>query len=154
MRLAEGESVVSLICVQGQHDVLTATANGFGKRTPLDEFPKKGRGTQGVIAIQTTERNGQLVSAIQVEETQQVMLISDQGTLVRTRVGEIARVGRNTQGVTLIRLGKGEQLVNVEAVPAEDEEELVIDDSPESHGEPEPGLFGEGTSNNTEVPDA
>jgi DNA gyrase subunit A len=82
------------------------------------------------------------------------MLISDQGTLVRTRVGEIARVGRNTQGVTLIRLGKGEQLVNVEAVPAEDEEELVIDDSPESHGEPEPGLFGEGTSNNTEVPDA
>ncbi len=123
MRLAEGESVVSLICVQGQHDVLTATANGFGKRTPLDEFPKKGRGTQGVIAIQTTERNGQLVSAIQVEETQQVMLISDQGTLVRTRVGEIARVGRNTQGVTLIRLGKGEQLVSVEAVPAEEEEE-------------------------------
>ena len=122
MRLAEGESVVSLICVQGEHDVLTATANGFGKRTPLEEFPKKGRGTQGVIAIQTTERNGQLVSAIQVEETQQVMLISDQGTLVRTRVGEIARVGRNTQGVTLIRLGKGEQLVSVEAVPAEEEE--------------------------------
>lgn len=127
MRLAEGESVVSLICVQGQHDVLTATANGYGKRTPLDEFPKKGRGTQGVIAIQTTERNGQLVSAIQVEETQQVMLISDQGTLVRTRVGEIARVGRNTQGVTLIRLGKGEQLVNVEAVPAEDEEEAELE---------------------------
>ena len=127
MRLAEGESVVSLICVQGEHDVLTATANGFGKRTPLDEFPKKGRGTQGVIAIQTTERNGQLVSAIQVEETQQVMLISDQGTLVRTRVGEIARVGRNTQGVTLIRLGKGEQLVNVEAVPAEEEEEAELE---------------------------
>ncbi len=127
MRLAEGESVVSLICVQGQHDVLTATANGFGKRTPLDEFPKKGRGTQGVIAIQTTERNGQLVSAIQVEETQQVMLISDQGTLVRTRVGEIARVGRNTQGVTLIRLGKGEQLVNVEAVPAEEEDEAELE---------------------------
>jgi DNA gyrase subunit A len=123
MRLAEGESVVSLICVQGEHDVLTATANGFGKRTPLEDFPKKGRGTQGVIAIQTTERNGQLVSAIQVEETQQVMLISDQGTLVRTRVGEIARVGRNTQGVTLIRLGKGEQLVSVEAVPAEEEDE-------------------------------
>jgi len=127
MRLAEGESVVSLICVQGQHDVLTATANGYGKRTPLDEFPKKGRGTQGVIAIQTTERNGQLVSAIQVEETQQVMLISDQGTLVRTRVGEIARVGRNTQGVTLIRLGKGEQLVNVEAVPAEEEDEAELE---------------------------
>ncbi|MFN7781269.1 MAG: DNA gyrase subunit A [Lysobacterales bacterium] len=123
MRLAEGESVVSLICVQGEHDVLTATGNGFGKRTPLEDFPKKGRGTQGVIAIQTTERNGQLVSAIQVEESQQVMLISDQGTLVRTRVGEIARVGRNTQGVTLIRLGKGEQLVSVEAVPAEEEDE-------------------------------
>jgi DNA gyrase subunit A len=127
MRLAEGESVVSLICVQGEHDVLTATANGFGKRTPLEEFPKKGRGTQGVIAIQTTERNGPLVSAIQVEETQQVMLISDQGTLVRTRVGEIARVGRNTQGVTLIRLGKGEQLVSVEAVPAEEEEGAELD---------------------------
>lgn len=127
MRLAEGESVVSLICVQGQNDVLTATANGFGKRTPLEEFPKKGRGTQGVIAIQTTDRNGSLVSAIQVEETQQVMLISDQGTLVRTRVGEIARVGRNTQGVTLIRLGKGELLVNVDAVPAEEEEDADLE---------------------------
>ncbi|WP_395791275.1 DNA gyrase subunit A [Aquimonas sp.] len=124
MRLAEGEQLVSLICVQGELDVLTATANGFGKRTPLEEFPKKGRGTQGVIAIQTTDRNGNLVSAVQVEEAQQVMLISDQGTLVRTRVTEIARVGRNTQGVTLIRLGKGEQLVNVEPVPAFEEDEV------------------------------
>ncbi|SDD46613.1 DNA gyrase subunit A [Aquimonas voraii] len=141
MRLAEGESVVSLICVQGEHDVLTATANGFGKRTPLEDFPKKGRGTQGVIAIQTTERNGQLVSAIQVEDTQQVMLISDQGTLVRTRVGEIARVGRNTQGVTLIRLGKGEQLVSVEAVPAEEEEiegEASIDAPADSSDQVDP----------------
>jgi len=122
MRLAEGESVVSLICVQGEADVLTATINGFGKRTPLTEYPKKGRGTQGVIAIQTSERNGALVGAVQLQDDQEIMLISDQGTLVRTRAAEIARVGRNTQGVTLIRLRNGEQLVGIEAVTAFEEE--------------------------------
>ena len=109
--------------------ILTATRNGFGKRTPLTEYPRKGRGTQGVIGIQTTERNGPLVGAILLTASNGVLLISDGGTLVRTRASEISRVGRNTQGVTLIRLGKGEQLVSVEAVPAEEE-----DPAPEDGG--------------------
>jgi len=130
MRLAEGEVLVSLISVKGEADVLTATLNGYGKRTPLTEYPKKGRGTQGVIAIQTSERNGALVGAVQLQDDQEIMLISDQGTLVRTRAAEIARVGRNTQGVTLIRLRNGEQLVGIEAVTAFEEELDESNDSP------------------------
>lgn len=94
--------------------ILTATENGYGKRTPLAEYPRKGRGTQGVIGIQTTERNGKLVRAVLLGATDEVLLISDGGTLVRTRGSEISRVGRNTQGVTLIRLSKGEKLQAVE----------------------------------------
>ncbi|MCX7555487.1 DNA gyrase subunit A [Xanthomonadaceae bacterium JHOS43] len=109
--------------------ILTATRNGFGKRTPLADYPRKGRGTQGVIGIQTTERNGPLVGAVLVHSGDGVLLISDGGTLVRTRASEISRVSRNTQGVTLIRLGKGEQLVSVEAVPP-DEEEPSLDGAP------------------------
>ncbi len=90
--------------------ILTATENGYGKRTPLAEYPRKGRGTQGVIGIQTTERNGKLVRAVLLGATDEVLLISDGGTLVRTRGSEISRVGRNTQGVTLIRLSKGEKV--------------------------------------------
>lgn len=94
--------------------VLTATENGYGKRTPLADYPRKGRGTQGVIGIQTTERNGRLVSAVLLSRADEVLLISDGGTLVRTRASEISRVSRNTQGVMLIRLGKGEKLQAVE----------------------------------------
>jgi DNA gyrase subunit A len=118
MRLAEGEEVVSMIVAEGEGDVLTASANGFGKRTPLDEYPKKGRGTQGVIAIQTSARNGDLVGAVQLDESHEILLISNQGTLVRTRAAEIAKVGRNTQGVTLIRLPQEEVLAGVVAVEA------------------------------------
>ena len=118
MRLAEGEEVVSMIVAEGEGDVLTASANGYGKRTPLEEYPKKGRGTQGVIAIQTTARNGDLVGAVQLQETHEILLISNQGTLVRTRAAEIAKVGRNTQGVTLIRLPQDETLAGVVAVDA------------------------------------
>jgi len=114
MRLAEGEEVRSLIVVDGDGDVLTASENGFGKRTPIDEFPKKGRGTQGVIALKTTERNGQLVGAIQLSDHHDVLLISDGGTLVRTPAADIAQVGRNTQGVTLMRVQAGEKLQAVE----------------------------------------
>ena len=96
--------------------ILTATENGYGKRTPLSEYPRKGRGTQGVIGIQTSERNGRLVSAVLLDEADQVLLISDGGTMVRTRAQEISRVGRNTQGVTLIRLSKGEKLQAVERI--------------------------------------
>jgi DNA gyrase subunit A len=94
--------------------ILTATENGYGKRTPLSEYPRKGRGTQGVIGIQTSERNGKLVGAVMLGGNDEVLLISDGGTLVRTPGLQISRVGRNTQGVTLIRLSKGEKLQAVE----------------------------------------
>ena len=123
MRLAPGERVVSMIVVDGEGDVLTASANGFGKRTPLADYPRKGRGTQGVIALQTTDRNGALVGAVQLDDSHELMLISNQGTLVRTRAAEIARVGRNTQGVTLIRLPADEDLIGVVRVEALDEDE-------------------------------
>ena len=125
IRLAQNEEVVSLVVPEGEGDILTASERGYGKRTPLDEYPKKGRGTQGVIAIQTTERNGKLVGAIQLSEQHEVLLISDGGTLVRTRASEISQVGRNTQGVTLIRLSEGESLQAVERVDAslDDEDE-------------------------------
>jgi DNA gyrase subunit A len=115
--------VVAMLVVDGEGDVLTATARGYGKRTSVAEFPQKGRGTQGVIAIQTSERNGELVGAIQLTEQHDVMLISNQGTLVRTRAGEISQVGRNTQGVTLIRLPEDETLVGLVRLDAIAEEE-------------------------------
>jgi len=122
MKLAEGERVVSLIVVDGEGDILTASENGYGKRTVLDEFPKKGRGTQGVIAMKTNARNGALVGAIQLSDHHDVLLISDGGTLVRTRAAEISQVGRNTQGVTLMRLAEGEKLQAIERLDASLEE--------------------------------
>jgi DNA gyrase subunit A len=118
MRLAKGEEVRSLIVIDGDGDILTASERGFGKRTPVADYPVKGRGNQGVIALQTTKRNGSLVGAIQLSDHHEVLLISDGGTLVRTRAAEIAQVGRNTQGVTLIRLAKEESLQAVERVDA------------------------------------
>ena len=113
MRLAKDEHVVSLIVSEGADDILTATGHGYGKRTPLADYPRKGRGTQGVIAIQCSERNGALVGAVQLGDEHELMLISNQGTLVRTHATGIARVGRNTQGVRLIRLPTDETLVGV-----------------------------------------
>src|SRR5690606_1571730 len=118
MRLPEGEHVVSLVVVEGDGDILTASARGFGKRTPREEYPRKSRGTQGVLAIRSSERNGRLVGAIQLSEEHEVLLISDGGTLVRTRASEISQVGRNTQGVTLMRVGEGETLQAVERLDA------------------------------------
>ena len=123
MRLAPGEEVVSLIVVDGDGDILTASERGYGKRTPVADYPKKGRGTQGVIALQTTTRNGKLVGAIQLSDHHEVLLISDGGTLVRTRAAEIAQVGRNTQGVTLMRVGADESLQAIERVDASLDEE-------------------------------
>jgi DNA gyrase subunit A len=116
MKLADGEHVVSLVVIDGESDILTVSANGFGKRTEVGEYPRKGRGTMGVIALQTSERNGALVGALQLSEKHDVMLISDQGTMVRTRAVEIAQVGRNTQGVTLMRVAAGERLIALEAI--------------------------------------
>ena len=121
IRLQPNEQVVSML-VADAGDVLLATANGFGKRTALDEFPRQGRGGQGVISIRSTERNGPLVAALGVAEEDDVMLISNSGTLVRTAVNEISRLGRSTQGVTLIRLGEDEQLIGLARVIAEDDE--------------------------------
>jgi DNA gyrase subunit A len=120
MKLLKGADVVSLI-VAAEGDILTATARGYGKRTELAEFTKKGRGTQGVIGIQCSERNGPLVGAVQVTEAHELMLISSQGTLVRTRVAEVSQLGRNTQGVTLIKLPVDEALVSVMRLDAEDD---------------------------------
>lgn len=104
--------------------ILTASENGFGKRTRLEQFPLRNRGGQGVIAMQTSERNGQLVSAIQVQEGEEMMLITDKGTLVRTRVDEVSISSRNTQGVMLIRLIEGEHLVGMVRVQDVDDDEL------------------------------
>jgi len=137
MKLAKDAHVVSLI-VAAEGDILTATERGYGKRTPLVEFTKKGRGTQGVIGIQCSERNGALVAAAQVTEEHELMLISDQGTLVRTRVAEVSQLGRNTQGVTLIRLPADEKLVSVMRLDAEEdaaEENAAVDgDAPVDGG--------------------
>lgn len=137
IRLAAGERVVSLIVVEGEGDVLTATQRGFGKRTELVEYPRKGRGTQGVLAIKCSGRNGALVGAVQLDAAHELMLISNQGTLVRTRAAEVARVGRNTQGVTLIRLPAEENLVGVVRVEALGEEEDAVGEA-QSGEPPEP----------------
>lgn len=115
IKLAPGQEVISLIIASGG-DVLTATENGYGKRTPVDEYPRHGRGGQGVISIQTTERNGQVTGAELVQDGDEVMLITTSGTLVRTRVDEISVMGRNTQGVRLISLSEGEKLSGIERI--------------------------------------
>ncbi|OJY89167.1 MAG: DNA gyrase subunit A [Lysobacterales bacterium 63-13] len=122
IRLAKGEKVVSLIVRDGDGDILTATERGYGKRTELAEYPRKGRGNQGVIGIKCSERNGDLVGAVQIGEQHELMLISNQGTLVRTRAAEVAKVGRNTQGVTLIRLPDDEKLVGLVRLDAEEDD--------------------------------
>jgi len=115
VKLGEGQKVISLI-IASQGDVLTATENGYGKRTPIDEYPRHGRGGQGVISIQTTERNGPVVGAELVQPGDEVMLITTSGTLVRTPVDDISVMGRNTQGVRLISLGEGEKLSGIERI--------------------------------------
>jgi len=119
IRLPDDEEVISLIIPDADGLILTASENGYGKLTPVEEFPRHGRGGQGVIAMQTTERNGRLVAGTQVATTDELMLMSSSGTLVRTRAGEISVLGRNTQGVRLIRLDDGERLIGVEAVEPE-----------------------------------
>ncbi len=116
IRLGEGHNLIALLPIDAERDILIATESGYGKRTKADEFPRHGRGGQGVIAIQTSERNGLVVSAVAVAADEQIMLISDAGTLVRTPVQEISVVGRNTQGVRLISLSNGVNLVSVEPI--------------------------------------
>lgn len=120
------DKVVSLVIPKTNGAILTATQNGYGKRTDLAEYPTKSRNTKGVISIKVSERNGKVVAAAQVEENDQIMLITDAGTLVRTRVAEISLVGRNTQGVRLIRTSDTEQVVSIERVCDDDEENDTV----------------------------
>ncbi len=122
IRLKQGQRVVSML-VLGEGDILTVTERGFGKRSHPDEHSCQGRGGQGVIGIQTSARNGALIAALQVTDEDDIMLISDGGTLVRTHADEISTLGRNTQGVTLIRLRDDENLVGLARIQSEDEEE-------------------------------
>ncbi|WP_299076858.1 DNA topoisomerase (ATP-hydrolyzing) subunit A [uncultured Paraglaciecola sp.] len=124
IRLQEGQKVVSLIVPKGEGAILTATENGFGKRTPVVDYPAKSRATQGVVSIKVSERNGKVVGAVQVNDSDEIMLISDQGTLVRTRVEEVSTVGRNTQGVRLIRTIEGEHVVGLQRI--DEIEELEV----------------------------
>ena len=119
--LPDSQKVISLIIVQDQGDILTATENGYGKRTSIDEYRRTGRGGQGVISIQISERNGNAIGATQVTSNEEVMLISNRGTLIRTRVEEIPVVGRNTQGVRLINLYEDEKLIQVQRIVDEQE---------------------------------
>lgn len=125
------DKVVSLVIPKNEGAILTATQNGYGKRTALSEYPTKSRNTKGVISIKVSERNGKVVAATQVEDNDQIMLITDAGTLVRTRVNEVSIVGRNTQGVRLIRTAEDEHVVSLERVaePEDDEFEGEITDN-------------------------
>jgi len=122
MKLPEGQHIVSMEIVHPGTLILTATANGYGKCTPVEDYSKTRRGAQGVISIKTTARNGEVVAAVTVTPEDEVVLITNRGTLVRTPVAEISVVGRNTQGVKLMNLGQGEQLVDVAKVAAEEDE--------------------------------
>lgn len=123
------DEVVSLIIPNENGDVLTITQNGFGKRTDISEYPVKGRANKGIISIKISERNGLVVGAVQVQESDEFMMITDQGTLVRTRVSEVSRIGRNTQGVTLIKTSDKEHVVGIQKIEeAIFQKDDVIDD--------------------------
>lgn len=126
IKMPDDVKVVSLIVPQGDGAILTVTENGYGKRTPLEEYPAKSRATQGVVSIKVTERNGSVVGAVQVDDNDEIMLISNRGTLVRTRVNEVSTVGRNTQGVILIRTMEEEKVVGLQRI-----EEIEVDELPE-----------------------
>ncbi|OQJ87572.1 DNA gyrase subunit A, partial [Vibrio parahaemolyticus] len=124
MKLADDDQVVSLIVPSNEGDILTVTQNGYGKRTELAEYPTKGRATQGVVSIKVSERNGPVVGAVQVEEGEEMMMITDAGTLVRTRVAEVSQVGRNPQGVTLFRTAEDESVAGLHRIDDVEEVEF------------------------------
>jgi DNA gyrase subunit A len=141
MQLEDGQNVIALLVAgDEQQSVLTATENGFGKRTPITEYTRHGRGTKGMIAIQTSERNGKVVAATLVDQEAQIMLITTTGVLIRTRVSEIREMGRATQGVTLISLDEGTKLSGLQQVAeAEGDSENDSDGSAEGDNGGESG---------------
>ncbi|QUI63487.1 DNA gyrase subunit A [Pseudoalteromonas sp. A22] len=138
IKMPDDVKVVSLIVPQGDGAILTVTENGYGKRTPLEEYPAKSRATQGVVSIKVTERNGSVVGAVQVDDNDEIMLISNRGTLVRTRVNEVSTVGRNTQGVILIRTMEEEKVVGLQRIEEIEVEALPEGDVAELEGEATP----------------
>jgi DNA gyrase subunit A len=123
MMLEDGQTVICMLVAQGEDlNVLTATENGFGKRTPIAEYTKHGRGTKGMIAISTSERNGKVVGAVLVKEDDEVMLISTGGVMIRTKVHQVRETSRSAQGVTLINLDDGTKLASIEKVIETEEE--------------------------------
>ena len=150
IRLEEDQRVVSLIVPREYEDqeaaVLTVTENGYGKRTPLTEYPAKSRATKGVVSIKVSERNGSVVGAMEVIDGNEIMLISNKGTLVRTRVNEVSTVGRNTQGVRLIRTGDDEKVVGLQRIDEIDEDEELIEGEVVADNGQEDGANEEGAS--------
>ncbi len=128
IKLKDDQKVISLV-IASEGYLLTATENGFGKRTSISDYPVHGRGGMGVISIQTSERNGDVVGTVRVDNDDEIMLITTSGTLVRTRVAEISEMGRNTQGVRLIRLSEGEKLSGLERIENIEEEVITTSDS-------------------------
>jgi DNA gyrase subunit A len=143
MALASDQKVIAmLVAGSEEQSVLTATQNGFGKRTSITEYTRHGRGTKGMIAIQTSERNGKVVGAVLVDPTDEIMLITDKGVLVRTRVSEVREMGRATQGVTLIAVDDGSQLAGLQRIVESDLPDLpdaALAESGSSDGSPEDG---------------
>jgi DNA gyrase subunit A len=137
MKLEGEQKVVSLIVPKNDGPILTITENGFGKRTDLDEYPAKSRATKGVVSIKVSERNGKVVGAVQVEELDEIMLITDNGTLVRTRVNEVSVIGRNTQGVRMIRTAEDEHVVALQRID-EIEDVTTLDSTDEVTSEHNP----------------
>jgi DNA gyrase subunit A len=132
MNLEEGQQVIALLVAENeQQSVLTATENGFGKRTPITEYTRHGRGTKGMIAIQQSERNGKVVAATLVDVSDEIMLITTGGVLIRTRVSEIREMGRATQGVTLIAVEDGTKLSGLQRIVETDLEEVELEAAPE-----------------------
>ena len=127
-----------MILIDEEGSILTSTQNGYGKRTVVADYPLKGRGGQGVISIKTNERNGEIVGAVQVKSDDEIMMITDNGTLVRIAVDDVSEMGRNTQGVRLIRLTKGEKLVEIErieALPSDSDDAAGNENELEEEGE-------------------
>jgi DNA gyrase subunit A len=134
MRLSGKQNLIGMVVAQPDGDILTVTANGYGKRTPLADYPVRGRGGMGVISIQTSARNGPVVGAVQVVESEQVMLVTNAGTAIRTTVASISLLGRNTQGVKLMGIGEGELLAGLAVVAPEDavsDDELIDGAAPD-----------------------
>jgi len=153
MNLAKGGRVIALLVAENEEQsVLTATENGYGKRTPIAEYTRHGRGTQGMIAIQTSERNGKVVGATLVSTDDEIMLITNGGVLIRTRVKEIREMGRSTQGVTLINLSEGEKLSGLQRIMDRDDDNGENGGTNGTNGSQGANGAAEGSNGNGEVP--